>query len=164
MIRFLPKIISSLAQKHLSPIKVSSQCFSSRALDNIAQQTKVGYVTDIEGNFDYWQRYVALSQILFRNAQTGALELMDNCHLVYGGDVCDRGPGDLRVLRDLNALKKKFPKRVHFILGNRDVNKLRLRIELHDENLKRPGKVYWIDQPSEGESQTATERLKWVSA
>jgi hypothetical protein len=121
----------------------------------------VGYVTDIEGNFDYWKRYIALSKVLRRNKATGALELCDNSELVFGGDVCDRGPGDLRVVRELVQLKRKYPERVHFILGNRDVNKLRLDVELQTCNLKASGQVYWIDSPSEP-GQSAADRLKWV--
>jgi hypothetical protein len=43
---------------------------------------------------------------------------------VFGGDVVDRGDGDLRILRDLMQLKRAYPTRVHFILGNRDLNKV----------------------------------------
>ncbi len=34
------------------------------------------------------------------------------------------------------ALKKRYPNRVHLIMGNRDVNKLRFAFELHDDTLK----------------------------
>ena len=47
------------------------------------------------------------------------VKLRNNCHFVYGGDVCDRGDGDLRILKDLLRLKDDAPNRVHFILGNR---------------------------------------------
>lgn len=121
----------------------------------------VGYVTDIEGNYDYWNRYVALSKVLKRNTQTKTLELRDDSQLVFGGDVCDRGTGDIRIVRELLSLKRRYPDRVHFILGNRDVNKLRIDIELQVCNLASPGQVYWIDQPSEA-NQSAIDRLKWI--
>lgn len=131
----------------------------------------VGYATDIEGNFDYWSRYIDLSKILNRTS-SGDLELHDKCHFVYGGDVVDRGPGDLRVLSDLVGLKKSYPERVHFIMGNRDINKMRIPAELHACSLKIPPKVYWIkseqsDPAASTEYErpdTPAERLKWVSS
>ena len=53
-----------------------------------------GYVTDIEGNYDYWERYIHISRVLRRSESSSLLELRDNCSLVFGGDVCDRGPGE----------------------------------------------------------------------
>ena len=130
----------------------------------------IGYATDIEGNYDYWSRYIELSKILNR-LPTGELELHDKCHFVYGGDVVDRGPGDLRVLSDLVGLKKSYPERVHFIMGNRDINKMRIPAELHAASLRFPSKVYWIkselpDPTSSAENDrpdTVADRLKWVS-
>ena len=106
----------------------------------------VSYCTDIEGNYDYWQRWLGMSKVVTRLDEEGKrmhiphtwtgrashsamsivsnstmnsiniaksyggrypdpvyppyakLQLKPNCHLVFGGDVCDRGPGDIRVL------------------------------------------------------------------
>ena len=89
----------------------------------------ISYVTDIEGNLDYWQRFKKLSKVLYteegEEENHHVLALKENCHLVFGGDVCDRGPADLRIIDELLALKRRYPSNVHFILGNRDVNKLR---------------------------------------
>lgn len=76
------------------------------------------------------------------------LNLREGCHLVYGGDVCDRGPGDLRLIMDLLQLKQRYPNRVHFILGNRDCNKLRLLFEVNDHVLRMSPKVYWLRESS----------------
>ena len=127
---------------------------------------KIGYATDVEGNYDYWSRYVELSEVLNRNA-AGHLELSPNCHFVFGGDVVDRGPGDLRVLSDLVNLRRAYPDRVHFIMGNRDINKLRIPTELHLCSLKIPPKVYWLRESEECAAESArletpAEKLKWV--
>lgn len=46
---------------------------------------------------------------------------------VYGGDVFDQGGADLTFSRALLDFKKRFPHRVHLILGNRDLNKMVMR-------------------------------------
>ena len=132
------------------------------------QIVKIGYATDVEGNYDYWSRYVELSEILDRNT-AGHLELCANCHFVFGGDVVDRGPGDLRVLSDLVNLRRAYPERVHFIMGNRDINKMRIPVELHPSIMKIPPKVYWLRESEESAAESArfetpAEKLKWVSA
>ena len=77
----------------------------------------VGYCSDIEGNLDYWRRYVALSSVLTRAPSSSELTLRDGCQFVFGGDICDRGPGDMRITQELLTLKDKYPDRVHLILG-----------------------------------------------
>ena len=49
---------------------------------------------------------------------------------IYGGDSQDKGTGDIRFVTMLLKLKEKYGERVIFIIGNRDVNKLRLKVEL----------------------------------
>ena len=107
----------------------------------------VGYVTDIEGNYSFWQRYIDLSQVLTRNETTKNIELKnEGCHFVFGGDLWDRGPGDMRVLGDLLKLKRRYPERVHFVLGNRDLNKLRLLAELSLASRRFPPRLYIYPQ------------------
>jgi len=122
----------------------------------------IAYCTDVEGNYDYWQRYVTLSKALSLGTN-GRLILADGYLFVYGGDVCDRGAGDLRLLGDLNALNEDYPGRVFFIHGNRDVNKMRIPIEVHPAHLAKPGDVYWIPAKSEA-GESAVDRLKYILA
>ena len=39
--------------------------------------------------------------MLFRDANSGRLELIDGAHFVFGGDSVDWGTGDLEFLREL---------------------------------------------------------------
>jgi len=93
----------------------------------------VSFVTDVEGSLDYWQRFLAISRVVYRDPDTAQLRLRgDNTHFVFGGDLFDKGDGDLELARDLTNLKRAYPKRVSFILGNRDVNKMKLTSLLHE--------------------------------
>ena len=65
------------------------------------------------------------------------LILRPDTHFVYGGDTVDKGPGDIRLVRALVSLKKRYPDRVHLLVGNRDLNKLRLLSELSESDMKR---------------------------
>ena len=106
---------------------------------------RVIYVTDVEGNYEYFESLIKRSKGLFRDS-SGQLDMMPDCHFVFGGDVCDRGRGDLRIANDIVNLCKKYPSRVHIILGNRDINKIRLRSELLPKYLKSKLEVFWIDE------------------
>lgn len=65
----------------------------------------------------------------------GRLILRPNTQFVYGGDTVDKGNGDIRLVRALVGLKKRYPDRVHLLVGNRDLNKLRLPSELSDYDM-----------------------------
>jgi len=49
---------------------------------------------------------------------------------IYGGDSQDKGTGDIRFVTMLLNLKEKYGERVILIIGNRDVNKLRFKVEM----------------------------------
>ena len=102
---------------------------------------KVSFITDIEGNWEYFQRYVELCDALsfptgkpeFSADGACDLELADGWRFIHGGDTCDKGGvvgGSIRVVRTLVRLKRKYPSRVVLLLGNRDLNKIRLSSEL----------------------------------
>ena len=97
----------------------------------------IAYVTDVEGCSSFWHRYVDVSQVLTRNAATGRLELAEGAHFVFGGDAVDQGSGDLSFLEELRALREDHPGRVHYVLGNRDINKMRLPRELSAQHARR---------------------------
>ena len=58
--------------------------------------------------------------------------------------MCDRGPGDIRITTEILALKRKYPGRVHIILGNRDVNKFRILFETTPAALSEAPRAYWL--------------------
>jgi len=108
---------------------------------------EIAYVTDVEGNLEYFKRWVSMSRVL-RYDRKGALDFThNNAYFVYGGDVPDKGNGDIRFARQLVAFKRRYPQRVVLLVGNRDLNKLRLTAELGEADMQRsidmiPG-PYW---------------------
>ena len=102
---------------------------------------RLGYVTDVEGNIDYFLKFVQHSHVLtiqYWDTKTLTLAMKEEAYFVYGGDAVDKGPGDIRLVRALVALKRRYPHRVYLLVGNRDLNKLRFVAELSQEDLTRP--------------------------
>ncbi|CAJ1362624.1 unnamed protein product, partial [Effrenium voratum] len=101
-----------------------------------SSDTILEYITDIEGNWEYFLRFVHKSKALFWDGEErgvmgpGILKLRSNGMLVFGGDAPDKGPGDIRIVKMLLELKRRYPLQVHIILGNRDLMKLRFPAEL----------------------------------
>jgi hypothetical protein len=146
---------------------------------------RISFVTDIEGDRDYLDRYVQQSRVLrFRETDTKSmsadkLQYFPYDHriefqrpqdvLVFGGDAWDQGGCDLYVIRQLLDLKERHPERVFFVLGNRDLNKMRMHAELAPLDRHHPG-VYWLrgsgrlgDPERENpELQDPVQRLQWM--
>eukprot|EP00928_Gymnodinium_smaydae_P036803 TRINITY_DN25674_c0_g1_i1.p1 TRINITY_DN25674_c0_g1~~TRINITY_DN25674_c0_g1_i1.p1 ORF type:complete len:463 (+),score=63.08 TRINITY_DN25674_c0_g1_i1:139-1527(+) len=135
----------------------------------------ISYATDVEGDLAYWRRFLEVSAVLNRDSASGEIHLVDGAQFVFGGDAVDQNSGDLEVLKELVTLKRKYPDRVHLILGNRDNNKLRLLLELgqaHRDALSlrdHPG-PYWAkgSKPAavltedELEDNSVASRLRWI--
>ena len=103
---------------------------------------RLGYVTDVEGNIDYFLSYVQKSNVLdLHEWDTKVMKLGlrdEHCYFVFGGDAVDKGPGDIRLVRALVDLKQRYPNRVFLLVGNRDLNKLRFTAELAKDDMNRP--------------------------
>lgn len=142
--------------------------------------TLISFLTDVEGDNLYFDRFVRNSRVLEfqpRPPVFNADEYFPYSHelafkedvgprtnLVYGGDVCDKGGHDLYVLRQLIRLKERHPSRVHLLLGNRDINKLRIVDELKPKPHKG---VYWLRQRAPGRNVApldTSKRLEWMLA
>lgn len=147
-------------------------CFGVAAQPHIQD---IGYITDIEGDLETFNRYVDSGASVLRR-EDGVLKLKDpeKSAFVFGGDLFDRGPGDLRLAQELIELKRKHPERVFLIMGNRDINKMRLAAELSDTAFeqspkeafqpwwdpKAPGLTKYLS--SKGLSDSKVNRLKWI--
>jgi hypothetical protein len=156
----------------------------------------VTYLTDVEGDKAYLDRYVNLSQVLKfqkvtprlvdHNSNDESSESSESSYfpydhcmefsipngmLVYGGDVWDKGGNDLYVIRQLVDLKRRHPDRVQIVLGNRDMNKLRMLQELGIKGHPLPhhpglnflrGTGRMGDPDFQLPPVDAVERLKWI--
>lgn len=163
-----------------------------------SEHLRIGYASDIEGHWDYFLEYVSRSNVLDweplpsglsgDNAEPNGiynfhrLILRPNTYFIYGGDSVDKGPGDIRFTRALVDLKKRYPERVHLLVGNRDLNKLRFQTELGDFEMSLPveeiQKPFWdrnamaytdfLEKMSNGRPRpiqgmnTKVNKLKWM--
>jgi nicotinate (nicotinamide) nucleotide adenylyltransferase len=89
---------------------------------------KVLYVTDLEGNRAPIDTLVAQNNLKLVD---GVLDFSDTTsHLVFGGDLVDRGPDSIKLREWMISMKEKYPERVTLLWGNRDLNKLALLRDL----------------------------------
>ena len=137
------------------------------------------FLTDVEGNYDYFQRFVEISKVLkWENDEKTSLVLKDGVTFVFGGDSQDKGIGDIRFVKALLGLKEKYGDRVIIIMGNRDANKFRFTTELGKNALESaavrtdPDFPYWLAKDKVVTPQkfyddnhlddTPANRLKWL--
>ena len=98
----------------------------------------MSYLTDLEGNLGYFERWARRSNHL--QLESGVLAFRDvkpHHNFVYGGDFCDKGPGDLRIGAALIDFKKKYPSDVFLIAGNREIKCRRFTYELSTDIQQR---------------------------
>merc|ERR1711957_994387 len=104
---------------------------------------------------------------------------------VFGGDIWDKGGNDLYVIRQLISFRQRYgPERVIFIMGNRDINKMRIFAEVVgcSRDFNEPpthGGLFWrkgtgklgdpdLIKKGNGDlepivpSGSMSERLKWI--
>ncbi len=98
--------------------------------------TRLTYLTDVEGNINYLQRWVEKSTLVSFDGR-GQLQFnYPNSNFVFGGDCVDKGDGDLEVLKLLTQFKHSHPDDVQLIVGNRDINKTRINVELDPKHIR----------------------------
>ncbi|VEU38085.1 unnamed protein product [Pseudo-nitzschia multistriata] len=161
-----PRRLSSSLAATTSASSSSSRLYRYRDFLEKGEHDRIvlSYLTDIEGDKFYLDRYVDNSKILTwipsdddaeppgndteqspfslsyysckeyppaRFPYNRRMDFVDsNSMLVFGGDLWDKGGFDLYVTRQLMDLKRRYPDRVVWVLGNRDINKLRMMQEL----------------------------------
>jgi hypothetical protein len=75
---------------------------------DLPKHAQISYVTDVEGNLNYFKSYVARSKLVhFTDASQTQLGLRDDrTFFVFGGDAFDKGPGDIRFARLMIDFKR----------------------------------------------------------
>eukprot|EP00747_Dinoflagellata_sp_TGD_P149343 gnl/TRDRNA2_/TRDRNA2_177002_c1_seq1.p1 gnl/TRDRNA2_/TRDRNA2_177002_c1~~gnl/TRDRNA2_/TRDRNA2_177002_c1_seq1.p1 ORF type:complete len:537 (+),score=101.95 gnl/TRDRNA2_/TRDRNA2_177002_c1_seq1:94-1611(+) len=125
------------------------ECCGNRPTKGKAANYILEFITDVEGNWKYFLEFVSRSKVLYFEGPDlgvwgpGTLALADDGILVFGGDSQDKGPGDIRFGKAILALKRRYPDRVHLVIGNRDINKLRFAAELAAGEDGGNVDVYW---------------------
>jgi hypothetical protein len=100
----------------------------------LAAEPLVAYLTDLEGSRQRFEQFLRQSGA-FELRADGKSHLKDGAQFVFGGDAPDRYLGSRYVVSELVRLKEENPERVTLIMGNRDLNKMRLTSELSAEAL-----------------------------
>lgn len=130
-----------------------------------AGEPSAALLSDLEGDIARFQRFLA-EHPAFEKGPDGRYHLRHESVFVYGGDVPDRFFGERALLRELLRLKAEAPERVLLVAGNRDVNKLRLPLELSSQALAMPprnkAKDYAAWCRKNACLDTATSRLRWI--
>ena len=125
---------------------------------------EMSYFTDVEGNLAYFNRFRSLQALKSCASQslTHAIRFMEisqvlkwdidintgerqigfvdeprkKRYVVFGGDLFDKGNGDIRLAHLFLKFKSRFPDRVFFLVGNRDINKIKLTAELDQSEVE----------------------------
>lgn len=135
---------------------------------NASSRPVIAYVTDLEGSYERLLSFIRHSneRVVFLDAE-GQLQFKSgDFYFVFGGDAVDRGAYSQKLVRLLLDFKRRHPSRVVLILGNRDINKMRLISELSvGSRLNIPTQMWpWIHQHgyTPGTASLASIRLRWI--
>lgn len=126
---------------------------------------RISFLTDLEGDKSYLERFVEQSEVLqWKQDDENQRKIIDFQrphvdHFVFGGDVWDQGGHDLYCLEQLTSFRQRYPDHVHSVLGNRDVNKMRLYAEL---DVGKYPPLPWREQVGPPTNATKAERLQWI--
>lgn len=114
--------------------------------------SSVAYLTDIEGMWSKVESFANGNPLVRLDGET--LAVAEGALFVFGGDAVDRGPHSRRIIRSLLDVKRRQPSQVVLLAGNRDLNKLRLRRELHGHPPQR--------MPEDVRSRPLPDQLRWI--
>jgi hypothetical protein len=82
-------------------------------------------ISDLEGCVD---SPVLCSKNTFDAIET-LMESYQNLQVAFLGDYFDQGPHIVSTINGIMKLKERYEDKIHIILGNRDVNKMRIAVE-----------------------------------
>lgn len=108
-------------------------------------------ISDLEGCAEYSPGGVKQSTVEcqkpFFDSIKDFLESNPNNKVAFLGDYFDKGPFAFESITNIIELHQKYIKRVIIILGNRDINKLRIPYEIQELNIiyKNSDKYRWAD-------------------
>jgi hypothetical protein len=124
---------------------------------------------DVEGCWNKVDSFMSKSKIFtikdgFGPDNYKQIKMRNNSKFVCLGDTIDNGPNNLAILRLLKFLKEKYGNQVVFIIGNRDLNKLRLKFEITNPeprmNLSRLNQNKPL--PDDYKDRSPVKRLQWL--
>lgn len=128
-------------------------------------------IGDIEGQISRLESFIENSGA-FERLENGKVRIKPGYRVVFMGDAVDKAPHSLKILRILTSLLENQPEQMIAILGNRDINKLRLLNELPSENIQKgaepqsstmPFKL-WLTKMglTENWSDKVTVKARWI--
>ena len=94
----------------------SSIAFAKDTWKNVDRIVAIG---DLHGDYEQYRRVMTMAQLIDDQGKW----IGGKTHLVQTGDIPDRGPDSLKIIRDLQALKKSAKKSkgfVHLLIGNHE--------------------------------------------
>lgn len=129
------------------------------------------YFTDAEGDLPHLLSFEKQSDAFFEDAIAGRHFLRQNATFVFGGDAVDfvDPAGVLDELLTISDWSARQPDtQTVFLMGNRDLNKVRLHVELSPEAMAsqpppaRDGTTYAAFLAERGRTDSRATRLIWV--
>merc|ERR1711963_680163 len=91
-----------------------SATYTPGVIRKLAPTDTIEFLTDVEGNWEYFVQYVFMSKVLYWEGDEAGLWgpgnvcLRDTGIFVFGGDAVDKGTGDIRFVKILLSLKERY--------------------------------------------------------
>jgi hypothetical protein len=163
----LPSLgFGSLAKK-ISSYIYGKPAAHSKPAPTTHKNKEIVVCADIEGDPDKFSSFIEKSDAFNVTVdEFGCLDLsfkQDSTMFVFIGDAIDKGIASFKIIVTLIKLKERYPDRVILLLGNRDINKLRLSWELMPSalDLSNPETKFSLDRFRLGEWEDKFEA--WIA-
>lgn len=115
--------------------------FCQRMFSSVSMRTpaNVHFITDTEGHFPFLVKSVQKSRVVTFDLKKRLQfqEDISNPYFVFGGDLTDRGVGDIQLAETLLDFKNRYPERVFLLVGNREASKTRFHVELNPRHIRQ---------------------------